>query len=185
MVDRFTKEEVAAFRKTFELFDIDRDGIVTIIEAGLVLREHGICIGQRELEKLAYQVSKKRRPYVDFPQFLAIMSEKYFDEPEDEEQVLRNAFKVFDKEGNGYISCQELHRIMVGLGEQMSSKEADKMILEADTDHDGQISIDEFLDLMTRGEKEEEETGYYRAKSHMNMLTKDNTFLTKSKSTLA
>ena len=49
---------------------------------------------------------------------------------------------MFDREGNGYISCQELHRIMVGLGEQMTPREADRMILEADTDSDGQISID-------------------------------------------
>ena len=31
---------------------------------------------------------------MDFPQFLAIMSEKYFEEPKDEQQVLRDAFRV-------------------------------------------------------------------------------------------
>lgn len=35
----------------------------------------------------------------------------------DSEEEIREAFKVFDKDGNGYISSAELRHVMTNLGE--------------------------------------------------------------------
>lgn len=66
----------------------------------------------------------------------------------DQEEELREAFKVFDKDGNGVISAQELKSVMANLGETPSDEEITEMIKEADTDGDGQINFKEFLKLM-------------------------------------
>ena len=63
-------------------------------------------------------------------------------------EEIKEAFKVFDKDGNGYISAAELRHIMTNLGEKLTDEEVDEMIREADVDGDGQINYDEFVDMM-------------------------------------
>ena len=57
----------------------------------------------------------------------------------DSEEEIREAFKVFDKDGNGYISAAELRHVMTNLGEKLSEAEVSEMIREADVDGDGQV----------------------------------------------
>ncbi len=45
--------------------------------------------------------------------------------------------KVFDKDGNGYISSSELRHVMNMLGEKLSDFEVGEMVKEADLDGDG------------------------------------------------
>ncbi|GAA5937133.1 hypothetical protein JCM3775_001559 [Rhodotorula graminis] len=66
----------------------------------------------------------------------------------DSEEEVREAFKVFDKDGNGFISAAELRHVMTNLGEKLSDTEVEEMIREADTDGDGQINYDEFVRMM-------------------------------------
>lgn len=58
------------------------------------------------------------------------------------DEDMRDAFKVFDKDGNGFISAAELRYAMTNLGEKLTDEEVNEMIREADTDGDGQINYD-------------------------------------------
>lgn len=60
----------------------------------------------------------------------------------DSEQEIREAFKVFDKEGTGSISSAYLRHIMTTMGDRLSDDEVDEMIQEADIDGDGDIDYD-------------------------------------------
>jgi hypothetical protein len=60
-------------------------------------------------------------------------------------KVLLEAFKVFDKDGNAFISAAELKHAMSKLGEKLTDEEVDDMIREADIDGDGQINFEEFV----------------------------------------
>ena len=57
----------------------------------------------------------------------------------DDEEELREAFKVFDKDGNGFISADELRHVMTNLGEKLTDEEINEMIKEADIDGDGHV----------------------------------------------
>ena len=57
----------------------------------------------------------------------------------DSEEEIKEAFKVFDKDGNGLISLHELRQVMSNLGEKLTDEELDEMIREADIDGDGHI----------------------------------------------
>ncbi|CAG9787554.1 unnamed protein product [Diatraea saccharalis] len=75
---------------------------------------------------------------IDFPEFLTMMARKMKDT--DSEEEIREAFRVFDKDGNGFISAAELRHVMTNLGEKLTDEEVDEMIREADIDGDGQRS---------------------------------------------
>ncbi|EEC06005.1 calmodulin, putative [Ixodes scapularis] len=67
----------------------------------------------------------------------------------DTEEEILEAFKVFDRNGDGFVSTAELRHVMTTLGEKLTHEEVDEMIREADRDGDGQINYDEFVAMMT------------------------------------
>merc|ERR1711982_315259 len=50
------------------------------------------------------------------------------------------AFGVFDKDGDGFISKEELKIVMENLGETLTDEELQEMMNEADADNDGKLS---------------------------------------------
>lgn len=89
---------------------------------------------------------------LDLKSFLSVCGKRLSKE-RDKEAELRTAFKMIDKEGTGTISAASLRHIMVTLGEKLDDEEADDMINEADTDHDGQINWEEFCEILLDMEK--------------------------------
>ena len=77
---------------------------------------------------------------IDYSEFLTMMSRKMTECDHDEE--IREAFRVFDKDGNGFISAAELRHVMTNLGEKLTDEEVDEMVQEADIDGDGQVNYE-------------------------------------------
>ena len=76
---------------------------------------------------------------IDFPEFLTMMSRKSTGGIDDEDE-LRQAFRTFDRDGNGLITSAELRHVMMNLGEKLTGEECDEMIKEADLDGDGMVN---------------------------------------------
>jgi calmodulin len=55
---------------------------------------------------------------IDFPEFLTMMARKMKDT--DSEEEIKEAFKVFDKDRNGFISAAELRHAMINFGRHPS-----------------------------------------------------------------
>ena len=63
-------------------------------------------------------------------------------EKDKEELEIKEAFRLFDQDGNGFISATELKTVMTNLGEKITDEEVDEMIREADIDGDGQVDFE-------------------------------------------
>ncbi|CAO2595090.1 Calmodulin-like protein 5 [Lemmus lemmus] len=61
---------------------------------------------------------------------------------------MRAVFSVFDKDGDGHITVDELKQAMTQLGEEISQEELDGMIREADVDKDGKVDYNEFVRVL-------------------------------------
>lgn len=85
---------------------------------------------------------------IDFDEFLQMMARKMRDTDTTEE--LKEAFKVFDKDGNGFISASELRHVMKSLGERLTDEEVDEMIKEADLDGDGQVNYEGRVEILKK-----------------------------------
>lgn len=55
------------------------------------------------------------------------------------EEEIREAFKVFDRDNNGFISAIELRYVLVSIGEKLTDAQVEEMVLVADQNGDGQI----------------------------------------------
>lgn len=68
---------------------------------------------------------------------------------EDEVAEIKEAFDLFDMDMGGSIDPKELQAAMKSLGFEAKNQTIYKMIADLDTDQNGQISFEEFLNLMT------------------------------------
>ena len=62
----------------------------------------------------------------------------------------KEAFNIFDKDKDGYITTKELGDIMKNLGQSPSEAELQDMINEVDIDGNGTIDFKEFIGIMAR-----------------------------------
>ena len=62
-----------------------------------------------------------------------------------QESELRQAFRVFDIDGDGLIDAEELRQTMANLGESLSDHDVYAMISEADRNGDGKVDFDGIL----------------------------------------
>ena len=80
---------------------------------------------------------------LDFNAFASLMSRSRAKNAEEakrrEEQEMRQAFRVFDIDGNGVIDEKELRTTMKNLGEDLSTNDVKAMIKAADKNGDGKI----------------------------------------------
>jgi len=77
---------------------------------------------------------------VDFEEFLALMAKKT-KEAEDE-QELREAFRVFDKNNRGVIDVIDLKLILQALDPDMNDEEIEQIISEVDEDGSGTVDFE-------------------------------------------
>jgi calmodulin len=61
----------------------------------------------------------------------------------------KEAFGVFDKDGSGTITVDELDAVMKGLGHNPTKQELDAIFAEVDKDGNGKIDFSEFLTMMS------------------------------------
>ena len=66
----------------------------------------------------------------------------------------KEAFLLFDKDGDGTITSGELGTVMRSLGQNPTEAECQDMINEVDDSGDGKIDFDEFLVMMSRKVKD-------------------------------
>ncbi|KAE9402549.1 hypothetical protein BT96DRAFT_964719 [Gymnopus androsaceus JB14] len=138
--DQLFVEQINEFKEAFSLFDKDGDGTITTLELGTVMRSLGQNPTDAELHDMINEVDADGNGTIDFNEFLDMMAKKF--QSADSEEEIRQAFQVFDKDGNGSISAAELKHVMESLGEKLTDKEVEAMISEADLDGDNQINYD-------------------------------------------
>ena len=73
-----------------------------------------------------------------------------------DEQIaeFKEAFQIFDKDGDGSITTKELGTVMRSLGQNPSDDKIRQMIIDVDEDNSETIDFKEFLGLMAKKMKE-------------------------------
>jgi len=142
-------DSVEELKEAFQLFDRDQDGKVSVEELGTILRAVGLNPTQAEIRDIAKKLggSTGLISFQDIQNTVQQQRQKSGKgSPENAaEEQTREAFKVFDKNGTGFIEVAELRHVLTTLGEKLTTQEVDVVMKEADLDADGKISLQDFL----------------------------------------
>ncbi|CAI0425351.1 unnamed protein product [Linum tenue] len=147
IADFLSVEEVEDIKEMFKKMDTDNDGIVSIEELKVGLRNQS-QLAEPEVQLLIEAVDTNGKGTLDYSEFLAVslhLQRMAHDEH------LRKAFSYFDKDGNGYIEPEELRDALMEDGADDCTDVANDIFQEVDTDKDGKISYDEFAAMMKTG----------------------------------
>lgn len=137
--------------RIFQMFDRNGDGRITKKELSDSLQNLGICICEKDLVTLIEKIDVNGDGYVDIDEFgelyQTIMDDK------DEEEDIKEAFNVFDQNGDGFISGEELSAVLssLGLKNGKSLEDCKNMINKVDVDGDGMVNLIEFKQMMKAG----------------------------------
>ncbi|KAL3250843.1 hypothetical protein MRX96_055349 [Rhipicephalus microplus] len=134
-------------KAAFLLLDKNQDGRVNAAEIKHMLDNLGILLNDSMIQKLVVQASGRDDGLISEDEFLAWMTAQTSIKDDVMEDLLA-AFRVFDKDANGYITKDELKLAMEMIGEPMSEAQLDSMIRATDIDNDGRINYEEFVTIL-------------------------------------
>ncbi|KAI4369053.1 hypothetical protein MLD38_017544 [Melastoma candidum] len=135
----------------FKKFDVNGDGKISASELGAMFASLGYKETDEELQKMVKEVDADGDGCINFEEFVELNT-KGVDSHEIMEN-LKEAFSVYDRDGNGEITAEELHEVLRSLGEECTLGECRKMINGVDRDGNGMISFEEFKVMMTVGSR--------------------------------
>lgn len=142
-----TKDERKELKAAFVLLDKNQDGRVNAAEIKHMLENLGIVLTDTMIQDLIVQASGRDDGLISEDEFLAWMAAQTSIKDDVMEDLLA-AFRVFDKDSNGYITKDELKLAMEMIGEPMSDTQLDSMIRATDIDNDGRINYEEFVTIL-------------------------------------
>lgn len=148
-------------RRIFDIFDKNNDSVITVDELGQALGLLGLQTDSAQLDSMVktyIQPGNAGLRYEDFEALHRSLDDAFFGladeaaqvDEKQEEYDLSEAFKVFDEDGDGYISAAELQVVLgkLGLQEGTEMDRVEKMISSVDKNNDGRVDFFEFKDMM-------------------------------------
>ncbi|KAF7152802.1 hypothetical protein RHSIM_Rhsim01G0162600 [Rhododendron simsii] len=162
LTSSFSSMEVTnQLKQVFEFLDANGDGKISPPELREVLLRLGKdkSVAEKEAERMVMEMDRDGDGLVDIDEFMDVVNldnkaggggfGKEFGGGGDE---LMDAFMIFDRDKNGFISAKELQRVLVSLGcGNCSLRECREMIRGVDRDGNGLVDFDEFRSMMSIG----------------------------------
>ncbi|ESW22424.1 hypothetical protein PHAVU_005G152900 [Phaseolus vulgaris] len=138
-------------KRVFQMFDRNGDGRITKKELNDSLENLGIFIPDKELTLMIERIDVNGDGCVDIDEFGELYQHIMDDRDEDED--MREAFNVFDQNGDGFITVEELRTVLssLGLKQGRTVEDCKKMIMKVDVDGDGMVDYKEFKQMMKGG----------------------------------
>jgi len=147
-LDLLDEAQMARLKRAFSIFDKDDSGKISHQEMMGVLRLLGTNPTNGELEDIIRGIDLNQDGFIDFLEFARVWWVREQQNIEADFDIeLELAFKVFDTDGSGVITRDELRDKLTTLGEKLSEEEVEELLAEADTDNSGTISFEEFKAL--------------------------------------
>jgi len=146
----FDQRTITEFKEAFQLMDGNKDGIIDKHDLKDLYASLGMVPSDSQLDEM---IKEPGEP-LTFTVFLTLFGDKLTGT--DPEDVIVGAFKMFDKKDCGFISEDELKRVLSHFrGEPFNDDEFKGMYAGKPPIKDGQVDYKAFAKLITTGAQEE------------------------------
>ena len=142
------KDERNELEKQFKEWDLNGDGVLSKEEIVNGYKKTYGKVDENEIENMIKSIDLDGNGVIDYNEFLACTMSK--------DKILRNenlelCFKAFDLDNSGNISLDEIFAIFKRGSKENEDIEAfQNMVKAANENGDGEISLDEFKDIMKK-----------------------------------
>lgn len=119
----------------------------------MAMKSLGTDLTETEVESIIDRFDKEDKGALNFNEFLDMMSHRKVKISNDEDEDIKEAFRIFDKDSNGFVSADEMKQTLSSFGVTVQKGEIEKIIESADNDNDKMLSFVEFSELVKSNEK--------------------------------
>lgn len=144
---QLNEDQIKALRETFMALDGNGDGLLTAAEMKEGLAKSGLKDIPVDLQQILEDVDSDGSGVVDYTEFLAATLDRRLYLQED---VCWSAFRLFDKNGDGKISQQELQQVFAddSVTDVVGVSVIGQLMKDVDGNGDGVIDFSEFMQMM-------------------------------------
>ncbi|XP_063718970.1 calmodulin-A-like [Symsagittifera roscoffensis] len=141
-------DKVRDFKEAFDYFSENEGLYEELFTKNLVqhLSDMGYDASTAELAQFRLACDVTATGKYTFDGFLKVISKIL--KTGDMEDVLKQAFRIFDKEGTGSISTDLVRNLLKEPELQMTHEEIEQLITETDADGSGEVDFEEFKEMM-------------------------------------
>lgn len=158
------KNKHLAPEQAFAIFDRNGDGRISRPEFRAALEKIGIRLMPAEVDALVRSIDTDYDGNIKYSEFIKKLRIYGIEGMREEQQVLysiyeaivklnyslEDVFKIFDRDGDGLITRQELIDSFHNFGLGLTNAQIDKVLKMIDTNKDGQIRFEEFKRVFDR-----------------------------------
>jgi len=140
------ESQIKALRDTFMALDENGDGLLTVNEMKEGLNKCGLKEIPPDLQQIMEEVDSDGSGVIDYTEFLAATLDKKVYMAED---VCWQAFRIFDRNGDGKICNKEIAAVLNDDDvKNAAAKDLADIMKDIDTNGDGEIDFQEFMQMM-------------------------------------
>merc|ERR1711882_34618 len=132
------------------LFDSKKQTFLSADDLDEILRAMGFRPSAEELKAILEEIDEDGSGEIEFAEFCQLCAKFLVEDPDIEtmKRELKDAFRIYDKEGLGYITMDTLRGLISELLSPLTPEELDGIIAELDEDGSGTMDFDEFCEMM-------------------------------------
>lgn len=145
-----SEEQLSTLQAAFDAIDTGKTGAIDSKAIGTILKDCGVRVSEEELEEIILEVDDDGSGLLEFEEFAQLAAKFLLEEDLVElKKELREAFRIYDKEGVGYITNEVFIEILRELDPKLTQENLDDIITEIDEDGSGTVDFEEFMQMMT------------------------------------
>ena len=133
-------------KEILDLYDPQNEGFVKSEDTPKILQAMGRTLEENEVQNFLKSADPENTRKISKENFLTTM-ETLFSLNNDGVNELLDAFKVFDVNNTGKIYVKNFKKVLVDVGKNFTEAEADDIIKYINVDKDGNINIEEFIQV--------------------------------------
>ncbi|CAD6230948.1 GSCOCG00006892001-RA-CDS [Cotesia congregata] len=148
---QLSKDQKKQLKTAFDAFDHQKNNTIQTSDIATIVNMMGIELeNPADLDNAIMEVDTFGSGEAKFDDFCAIVA-RFMEEDVDVETLkteLKEAFRLYDREGNGYITTECFREILSEIDENLNDDELDMMIEEIDADGSGTLDFEDLLNLI-------------------------------------